>query len=143
MTSKTLELLSALGVREAVTPRTVSARSSEEIVALHAVVRRLTSNEIWTCRYAAAAGWCGELCDQSFESMQAIAAKGLVTDLVPLPGRGRYHGRYEYTMTEAGEAVAVAWQQLLEIKEPPNATSEGSPPSRIEDKQERNGDSLH
>lgn len=25
----------------------------------------------------------------------------------------------------------------------PNATSEGSPPSRIENKQERNGDSLH
>ena len=98
------------------------------------MARRLTVNEIWTCRYAAAAVWCGESCDQSFESMQAIEAKGLVTDLVALPGRGRYHGRYEYTMTAAGDAVAVAWKQLLEIKEPPSA---GTHPLRAEDAQSK------
>ena len=94
--------------------------STQEACSLHEVARRLTVNEIWTCRYAAAAGWCGESCDQSFESMQAIEAKGLVTDLVRKSGRGRYHGRYEYMMTETGEAVAVEWLKLLEIKEPPS-----------------------
>jgi hypothetical protein len=34
------------------------------------------------------------------------------------------------------------WDWWMEIS-PPNVTSEGSPPSRIENKQEWNGDSLH
>lgn len=47
-----------------------------------------------------------------------------------------------YNHNEAARAAVIQHFGLWHAQAP-NATSEGSPPSRIENKQERNGDSPH
>jgi hypothetical protein len=49
----------------------------------------------------------------------------------------------DITPAELREPVKYTYEQCLENLSTPNATSEGSPPSRLENKQERTGDSLH
>ena len=77
------------------------------------LLRGLTDNEMWDCWEAAAAGWIGRDCQNSFAEMLVLKDKGLVENLNQLPGRGRHADRYQFTMTADGEAVAAEVQQTL------------------------------
>ena len=72
-----------------------------------------TEDELMNARHVLLAIYEGVDANLSYEEAEALQTKGLLCDLVKLPGRGRYAGRFEFYWNDELKDIVDQYEQRI------------------------------